>query len=67
VGGELQHMNAGHEGVYELGSIIAGVHQFSRKPDAVTISDLTGTGAQDTAIAIEAYARVKAAGLGTML
>ena len=67
IGGELQHMTTGHKNVYELGSIIAGSHPFSRQPEAVTICDLTGTGAQDTAIAVEAFARVKAAGLGTML
>jgi ornithine cyclodeaminase/alanine dehydrogenase-like protein (mu-crystallin family) len=67
IGGELQHMTTRHKDIYELGSIIAGTHPFSRHPEALTICDLTGTGAQDTAIAVEAFGRVKAAGLGTML
>lgn len=67
IGGELQHLTAGHKELFELGSIIAGTRSFSRHPQAVTICDLTGTGAQDTAIAVEAFARVKAANLGTML
>jgi len=67
IGGELQHMTTGNKYIYELGSIIAGIQPFSRLPEAVTICDLTGTGAQDTAIAVEAFARIKAAGLGTMI
>lgn len=67
IGGELQHVTVEHKRLSDLGSIIAGAQRFVRDPDAVTICDLTGTGAQDTAIAVEAYARVKAAGLGTML
>ena len=35
----------------ELGAIITGAHPGRRSPDDVTIADLTGTGAQDTAIA----------------
>lgn len=67
IGGELQHAKAEIKRLYELGSIIAGTQNFTRDPGALTICDLTGTGAQDTAIAVEAFARVKAAGLGTML
>ncbi|MFQ5625173.1 MAG: cyclodeaminase [Methyloligellaceae bacterium] len=35
----------------ELGEIIAGKHPGRRSPSDITICDLTGTGAQDTAIA----------------
>ena len=53
--------------ILELGEIISGTELFSRPTGAVTICDLTGTGAQDTAIAVEAFGRVKAANLGTSL
>lgn len=66
IGGELQHLTEGHKELFELGSIIAGARSFSRDPADVTICDLTGTGAQDTSIAVEAFERVKAAQLGTM-
>lgn len=35
----------------ELGTIVAGAHSGRRSADDITICDLTGTGAQDTAIA----------------
>ena len=35
----------------ELGAIVTGAHPGRKAQDAVTIADLTGTGAQDTAIA----------------
>ncbi|MHA6346165.1 cyclodeaminase [Roseivivax sp. CAU 1761] len=35
----------------ELGAVVAGAHPGRPSEDAVTIADLTGTGAQDTAIA----------------
>ncbi|HVE11381.1 MAG TPA: cyclodeaminase [Paraburkholderia sp.] len=50
----------------ELGQVIAG-HAPGRTSDAdVTLCDLTGTGAQDTAIAALALARAQAAGAGTI-
>ena len=67
IGGELQHMMEGAQGVLELGALTAGTHPFLRKADAVTVCDLTGTGAQDTAIAVEAYARVRTARCGTRI
>ena len=69
VGGELQHMaQAGiQRDVFELGAFTAGTRPATRPDDAVSVCDLTGTGAQDTAIAVEAYARVRAAGLGTVI
>ncbi len=42
----------------ELGQIVAGAAPGRPGPDAVTICDLTGTGAQDTAIADLAVARL---------
>jgi len=46
----------------ELGRIIAGDHPGRTSPDQVTICDLTGTGAQDTAIATHVFAALGAAG-----
>ena len=65
IGGELQQMAPGTARPLELGALTSGQHPFVRDPNAVTVCDLTGTGAQDTAIAVEAYRRIKAAGLGT--
>ena len=50
----------------ELGEVIAG-QAPGRSSDAdITVCDLTGTGAQDTAIAALAISRAKAAGAGTI-
>ena len=46
----------------ELGEVIVGTKTGRRSPDDVTICDLTGTGAQDTAIATHVRARFPAAG-----
>ncbi len=51
----------------ELGSIVAGDHPGRPSQSAVTICDLTGTGAQDTAIASYGYAAAQKAGIGTMI
>lgn len=48
----------------ELGDVIAGEVPARASADAVTICDLTGTGAQDTAIASLAVQRCADAGLG---
>ncbi len=50
----------------ELGKVIAGTAPGRRAPDEITLSDLTGTGAQDTAIATLAVARARAAQAGTV-
>jgi len=55
------------EGYPELGQIVAGAHPGRPSPEAVTIADLTGTGAQDTAIAIAAVTAARAAGAGTTI
>lgn len=51
----------------ELGQIIAGVHPGRTSESAITLCDLTGTGAQDTAIASHAFAIAHKAGIGTMI
>lgn len=48
----------------ELGDVIAGKHAGRRRPDEITLADLTGTGVQDTAIANLAASRARAAGAG---
>lgn len=51
----------------ELGEVIAGRRAGRTHADDITICDLTGTGAQDTAIAVLALQRARAAGVGTVL
>ena len=48
----------------ELGEIIAGTKPGRRTQEDITICDLTGTGAQDTAIATYALKAAKAASIG---
>jgi ornithine cyclodeaminase len=50
----------------ELGQVIAGQAVGRAHDSDVTICDLTGTGAQDTAIATLALARAREAGAGTI-
>jgi ornithine cyclodeaminase len=50
----------------ELGAVIGGTGG-RKSSDAITVCDLTGTGAQDTAIAGLAVARCSEAGLGTTI
>lgn len=49
----------------ELGDIVAGKARGRGGQDDVTLADLTGTGAQDTAIATHAVALATGAGAGT--
>ena len=68
--GELRHaIESGaceRDAVFpELGAIVAGRAAGRTSAGDVTICDLTGTGAQDTAIAALALERVRAAGAGT--
>lgn len=51
----------------ELGEIVSGAKAGRTDDDQVTICDLTGTGAQDTAIATYAVAAAAAAGAGTTI
>ena len=55
------------DGVIELGQVVAGQTPGRATAAAITIADLTGTGAQDTAIATFAAAKARAQGLGTMI
>jgi ornithine cyclodeaminase len=69
--GELHHaLEAGvvdaHTTFPELGQVIAGQAAGRTHENDVTICDLTGTGAQDTAIATLALSRARAAGAGTI-
>jgi ornithine cyclodeaminase len=50
----------------ELGAVVAGAIAGRPMPDAITVCDLTGTGAQDTAIATHALAACRALGVGTV-
>jgi len=70
--GELHHgLEAGvideESPILELGHLIAAGGSARRTPEQITVCDLTGTGAQDTAIARLAYERAQAAGLGTTI
>jgi ornithine cyclodeaminase len=51
----------------ELGEIIAGRKPGRRSDEDITICDLTGTGAQDTAIATYALGAARKAGSGTII
>jgi ornithine cyclodeaminase len=70
--GELHHaVDAGAvaaEAVFpELGEIVAGQAPGRSSADQITVCDLTGTGAQDTAIATLARGRAEAQGAGTTI
>jgi ornithine cyclodeaminase len=67
--GELHHgIAAGliseNSEIVELGQIITGAKSGRTGEDQITLCDLTGTGAQDTAIAVLALKRAAALGLG---
>ena len=51
----------------ELGEIVTGSHAGRTSDDQVTICDLTGTGAQDTAIATFAVGLARTAGAGSTI
>lgn len=68
--GELRSARAaGHlrDDPPELGQIITGDEPGRRSDDDITICDLTGTGAQDTAIATQALKAARLANLGTII
>lgn len=68
--GELHHaLEAGvisddEERIVELGEITAGRRPGRQSDEQITVADLTGTGVQDTAIALLAYRKALEAGLG---
>lgn len=51
----------------ELGAVIAAPSRGRASPDDITLCDLTGTGAQDTAIATHALSAARAAKKGTSI
>jgi ornithine cyclodeaminase len=51
----------------ELGEIVAGTRMGRASEAEITICDLTGTGAQDTAIATYALSRAREAGAGSVI
>ncbi|MEM7208121.1 MAG: cyclodeaminase [Pseudomonadota bacterium] len=70
--GELHHaIDAGafteNDVAAELGQVIAGQHSGRASDAQITLCDLTGTGAQDTAIATLARLRAEAAGMGLVV
>jgi len=66
--GELHHAKGllADENLAELGQIIAGQKIGRRSAKDITLCDLTGTGAQDTAIAALAWQRAKSRGKGLL-
>ncbi len=67
--GELNHaiaagLVAADADFAELGQVIAGQRPGRSADEQITLCDLTGTGAQDTAIASLAYQRARQAGKG---
>jgi ornithine cyclodeaminase/alanine dehydrogenase-like protein (mu-crystallin family) len=67
--GELQHALAGGAELdaTELGEVTSGIQPGRQSDGQITVCDLTGTGVQDTAIAVLAYRKASAAGLGTRI
>ena len=70
--GELQHALASGvlvdtDTVLELGEITSGARPGRETPTQITVCDLTGTGVQDTAIALAAVTRARELGLGTAI
>lgn len=51
----------------ELGQVITGAVEGRTSADQITIADLTGTGAQDTAIASHVHARLRDSDTGTVI
>ncbi len=51
--------------VIELGELTSGARRGRTAEHQITVCDLTGTGVQDTAIALLAYRRARERGLGT--
>lgn len=56
---------AGTNGIRELGDVVLDPSLGRKSDREITLCDLTGTGAQDTAIATYAFAAARAAAVGT--
>lgn len=70
--GELHHaLQAGilsqSDDILELGDLVAGSRQGRAAAEQITVCDLTGTGVQDTAIALLAFQQAQEKGLGMTL
>ena len=71
--GELHHglaagiISEDDKNIVELGELTSDQHPGRQNDEQITICDLTGTGAQDTAIALLAYRKAQAAGLGVQI
>lgn len=70
--GELHHaLEAGvislEDEIYELGELTSGRRPGRQGDEEITVCDLTGVGVQDTAIALLAFERALARGLGTRI
>jgi len=70
--GELQRgLSAGiiteESAIFELGELTSGRVAGRRPPQDITVCDLTGTGVQDTAIALVAYRKAMQSGLGSKI
>lgn len=64
--GELQQARLTDDApVVELGQVTAGLEPGRRDESEITVCDLTGLGVQDTAIAVFAFGKASARGLGT--
>jgi ornithine cyclodeaminase len=53
-----------NDDIVEMGEITAGRHPGRTYAKQITVCDLTGTGVQDTAIALLAYRKAREKGLG---
>jgi len=71
--GELHHardagvITEADDNIIELGEFCAGRHPGRQRDEQITVADLTGTGVQDTAIALLAYQKAQEAGLGMQI
>lgn len=68
--GELQHavaagLDVSKMRIVELGDVAAGKQAGRTREEQITVCDLTGVGVQDTAIAVLAYSKARAAQKGT--
>jgi ectoine utilization protein EutC len=70
--GELHHafekgILSDNSPIIEMGQLTSGELKGRRSAEEITICDLTGTGVQDTAIALEAFRKLKAKPIGVTI